>query len=1159
MTATQNGVTQFRQCAARSGVIASFLAIFFLLTNSPVVARADARAQNSKPPETSASAAKKKEEGLPLQPDRTIEFTTDEGTWLSLDISPDGKTIVFELLGRLYTLPITGGDAQAITSGMEFDSQPKFSPDGKLIAFISDRDGAENVWVANVDGTHPRQLSKDKQSTFTTPAWLPDSQYVMVSRQTQLPISTDELWLYHVRGGTGFAIVKGKDKPDTPPEKWQAAVGAVASPDGHYLYYAQRKGFFDKIYNVMFPLAQIVRRDRITGDEDVITNAPGSAFRPLLSPDGNKLVYGTRLETETALRIRDLKTGEEHWLKYPVQRDDQESLFTRDFLPGYAFTPDGKEIVLSYGGKIHRLNVESGADQLVPFSAHVSRQLGPLLDFPERVDDGPTVKARLIQGPMQSPDGKRLAFSVLTHIYVQNIPGTPRRLTSSRDREYQPAWSPDGQWIAYVTWSTPEGGHIWKMRADGSGAPQRLTRTAAYYRDVVWSTDGTRIVALRGSRQWQIEKPADGPEDDSPLLDLVWIPSGGGEANLILPARGAGSPHFVVNQPDRVYVYTKEGLISMRYDGTDRRTHLKVLGKRWFPDPASKDEGAPADDVRISPDGQWALALVSSQLYLIAAPQIGGEPPTVDVTQAVVPPEEKKPETSDDKSASAPSDEDKAEAEGGATLPVKKLTDIGADYFAWADGGKTITWAIGSSFFREPLSDISFEPVKQAPGAPSGKPPDKSVSTAAAKYPQEIAVDLEFPRAKPKGSVVLRGAKVITMRGDEVLENADILVTDNRIAKVGARESFAIPANAKVVDVAGTIVPGFVDTHPHWTEIRRSVLDLQNWSFFANLSYGVTAGRDPQTDTNDTFAYQDLVDMGEIPGPRAFSTGPGIFPTNNFQSVDEVRSVVSRYKKYYRTHTVKSYMVGNRKQREWMVQACREEHVMPTTEGALDLKLDSTHIIDGFSGNEHSVPITPLYNDVVQLFAKSKVSYTPTLIVAYGGPWMENYFFENTEVHDDAKVRRFLPHNIVDMRTKRRPAWFRKDEHVFPRLAAQDKKIIEAGGRVCIGSHGEFQGLGYHWEMWALASGGMSNMEVLRSATLHGAEAIGYADDLGSIEPGKMADLLVLAKDPLADIHNTNTIRYVMKNGEMFEADTLNKVWPEQKPFPKMWWWEPAP
>ncbi|HKI70920.1 MAG TPA: amidohydrolase family protein, partial [Verrucomicrobiae bacterium] len=651
-------------------------------------------------------------------------------------------------------------------------------------------------------------------------------------------------------------------------------------------------------------------------------------------------------------------------------------------------------------------------------------------------------------------------------------------------------------------------------------------------------------MALRGSAYDRDNSTFDFGIAGSP--DLIWIPADGGTATLILPARGAGKPHFT-HEKDRIYLYTRGGLISLRYDGTDRRTHLQVKS----PPLGFSDEPDPADDVLASPDGNWVLAHIMNQLYVTAMPEVGGEAPTIMVN--------------------------------AASVPLKKITDIGADYFAWADGGKTITWAIGPSFFRQSLSSISFEPPKEekkegekkdeakkdadkkdAGAADAQKKDETKKDEQAEKKPEkfkeqeksveEFPVDLEFPRKILKGTIVLRGATVITMKGDEVLKNADIVVENNRLKSVSARGS--IPAGAKVFDVSGkTITPGFVDTHAHWFEIRRGILDTQNWNFLANVAYGVTTGLDVQTATNDMFAYEDLVDTGDIIGLRAFSTGPGVFSNNNFQSVEEVKGVLTRYKKYYGTHNIKSYVVGNRKQRQFMVEAAKELEMMPTTEGALDLKLNLTHVIDGFHGNEHTLPITPLYKDVIQMFAQSGIAETPTLIVNYGGPFGEDYWYLNTEVHDNAKLNHFTPHTVIDEKTKRRPGWFRKDEFAFPRLAAQMTKLVRAGGLVGVGSHGQLQGLGYHWEMWMLASGGMTPLEMLRCATVNGSKIVGRPSEIGSIEPGKLADLVIMDKNPLDDIHNTNTIHWVMKNGELFEGDTLNEVWPEQKKLEPLWFW----
>jgi Tol biopolymer transport system component len=1120
----------------RCGVAAWLITVIAMLglTGGSVHAAKSARQ------ETGGVQEKKEEKkGLSLKPDRKIEFTTDEGTWISLDVSPDGKTIAFELLGDIYTLPIAGGDAKLIDGGMAFDSQPKFSPDGQWIAFLSDREGSENVWIMRADGSDAKQISKEVSAEFASPSWSPDGNYVFVSK-AGFGINTFEIWMYHVQGGSGVQVTKAKPAPTTPREQRHNAVGVTASADGKYLYYAMRHGGF--AYNAQLPLWQIARRDRKTGDEDVLLQQLESSFRPVLSPDGSQILYVTRYETESGLRVRNLQTGDDHWVKYPITRDDQESRFTRDLFPGYAFLPDGKEVVYNQDGKIRRLNLATGTEAVIPFTAKVSQQLGPKLDFPQRVEEGP-VKARLIQDPVESPDGKQLAFSALTHLYRLDLPsGKPRRVTSGNAGEFQPAWSPDGKTIAYVTW-TNQGGQLWKVPTAG-GTPQQLSKSSGVYSNPAWSPDGTKIVALRGNAYDRENSGFDIGQTAN--ADLVWIPADGGDATLILPARGAGGPHFT-HEKDRIYVYTPQGLVSLRYDGTDRRTHLQVKGQGIF----YAEEPVAADDVQPSPDGQWVLAHISNQLYLIAMPTVGGEAPTVNVASA--------------------------------SVPVKRLTDIGADYFAWADDGKTVIWAVGASLFREPISAISFElpqeekkegEKKDADKKEAAEKKDAGGSASEAKKKQEkkeekklkeqeknveeIAVSVEVPRKTPQGTVVLRGATVITMKGErgseEVLKNADIVVENNRIKSVGAKGG--VPAGAKVIDVRGkTIVPGFIDTHAHWLEIRRGILDTQNWAFLANLAYGVTSGLDVQTFSNDMFAYQDLVDTGDIIGLRAFSTGPGVFSENNFQSTEEVKGVLTKYKKYYGTHNIKSYVVGNRKQRQYMVEAAKELEMMPTTEGALDLKLNLTHVIDGFHGNEHTLPITPLYKDVIQMFAQSGIAETPTLIVNYGGPFGEDYFYESYNVHDDVKLNHFTPHRIIDEKSKRRGGWFRKDEYAFPKLAAQMAKLERAGGLVGVGSHGQLQGLGYHWEMWMLASGGMTPIEVLRCATVNGSQIVGRPQDIGSIEPGKLADLLILDKNPLEDIHNTNSVHWVMKNGELFEGDTLDQIWPEQKKLEPLFFW----
>jgi hypothetical protein len=227
---------------------------------------------------------------------------------------------------------------------------------------------------------------------------------------------------------------------------------------------------------------------------------------------------------------------------------------------------------------------------------------------------------------------------------------------------------------------------------------------------------------------------------------------------------------------------------------------------------------------------------------------------------------------------------------------------------------------------------------------------------------------------------------------------------------------------------------------------------------------------------------------------------------------------------------------------------------MPTIEGGLMFKYDLTAALDGYPGLEHSLPITPFYSDVVDVLRTVGTTYTPTLLVSYGGPWGENFYYSRENPHDDPKLQYFSGHSELDQKSRRRPAWFREDEHVFPRHATGVRALVEAGGRAGVGSHGQLQGLGYHWELWSMASADMDPHDALRVATILGAEAIGLDGDLGSIEPGKLADLVTLEANPLDDIRNTNTITHVMMNGRLYEGDTLNETWPRQRELVRTDW-----
>ncbi|KAK1854104.1 hypothetical protein CCHR01_03297 [Colletotrichum chrysophilum] len=1080
------------------------------------------------------------------------------------------------MLGDLYCMSTRSRKddsaviAHPILTGIPYEKEAEFSPDGSNLVYISDAGfGVDNIWtmpyttcknMARMPQQQIRESAVQQTNStfrfFSSPAFHPTEPKVIATKWflTGRPNGAGEIWEVPLRVSNdgvlpkrgGRRIISRKLPTSWSKERYfESQLGseqARYTPSGDGIVFSRNvrddaEGKFSYNKDVHSGINAVFLLNTTTNETTTLPNkpaSPGGANMPRLSSDGSTLAFIRRRNDKEVLALKDMRSGTLHYVWDGLSYDLSTIPAFMGAYPNYGWSENDSKIVIWSQGQIWsiplRINhfgerVASGDPKQLGFRAAIDIALGTTRYSTTNITAhqlATHAQETAFRGLRSDAKGETVVFEGAGDNYIMDVSsGDTRKLKAPNAGTscYSPSFVGETHYLLEACWDDVNytSFHVVNRQDNTITEVQGLPR-GRYVSPV---TDGRIITYIRTGKDYMFG------DIDETFGEGVWV------ANINLPATASGTSWLVGLRRLPIRDYSAESKLEI--GPRDGSTIILVQ--------------TPDSIVEYDLDRSVARKISASRTSVemrstVKNPHIIGLRDFQHIWLSVNHQAEQGYIWSRSGHPQRPKD-------------LTRLSDVGGHDFTFSWDGDRAFWLLGPS-----LKMVDVKLISEGCRRASLKSRDSGDCARRVVFSRKInatyeAANLHHARVSKGRPFAITNASLISMglTTPELMRQATVLVENGQIVAVGHGSDVNLPAYCEVLDAeGGAVLPGFIDIHGHWGGFF-SPFPTQSWEMETFLGYGVTTIHNPASNNVAGHIERVLIEKGRMYGPRVYHTGNVLYGSTQPSVYTEINSLADARDALLRikeegvdsSFTVKSYQLVPRSARQRLLLEAAKLGMLVVPEGGWSFDWGLTYFIDGYTSQEHSLPVPELYDDVLSLVEASGSSYTPLAVMNYGGLFGQHWIHQNEDIPNDAKLRKYVRHDILESLTEVKQA--PNSSYLFFNTTRSTAKLARRGVRTNVGAHGE-QPIGhlFHSEMKMMALGGQTPYSVLRSATIGNAISLGLQSSVGSIEVGKLADIVIYPPG----VNNVQKVwersghmKFVMRGGIVVSVeDGLVELWP---------------